>query len=338
MLLDKKYQNILHTKNLLAFSGGVDSSAMFFYLVENKIEFDLAIVNYNLRTQSKEEVKYAKELAKKYNKNIYIKEIDPEYSKNEKSFEKKARDIRYNFFEEIINKEKYTNLITAHHLNDRLEWTLMQMTKGAGLKEMYGMKDIDKRKGYSLVRPFFNIDRNEIEEFLKIGNHKFFIDHTNEEEKYTRNHFRKNYVNKLMKEYSAGIKKTFEYLSEDLKELKSIEPELIKGKLYIIKNKDISESIIIRSIDSLLKKEFNLVLSANQKKEIIKTKFDTVLSHKIAIGKNEESIFISPMEIVEKMDDKFKEKMRKNKIPNKIRGYIYNLENIKIDLQNLEIQ
>ena len=64
-----------NNKNLLGFSGGVDSSAMFFFLLNNNIDFDIAIVNYNLREQSKEEVKYAFELAKKYNKKIYLKEI-----------------------------------------------------------------------------------------------------------------------------------------------------------------------------------------------------------------------------------------------------------------------
>ena len=51
-------------KNLLAFSAGVDSSALFFILLEKDIEFDIAIVDYNLRIQSKDEIQYAKQLAK----------------------------------------------------------------------------------------------------------------------------------------------------------------------------------------------------------------------------------------------------------------------------------
>ena len=54
--------------NLLAFSGGVDSSALFFILMDRGIEFDIAIVNYHKREQSIKEVEYAKHLAKKYNK------------------------------------------------------------------------------------------------------------------------------------------------------------------------------------------------------------------------------------------------------------------------------
>jgi len=50
-------KNLIKTnKNLLAFSAGVDSSALFFILKQNNIDFDIAIVDYNLRAQSKDEV------------------------------------------------------------------------------------------------------------------------------------------------------------------------------------------------------------------------------------------------------------------------------------------
>ena len=59
MILD--FSRIKNNKNLLAFSGGVDSSALFFLLQNHKIDFDIAIVNYNTREQSKDEVKYAQD-------------------------------------------------------------------------------------------------------------------------------------------------------------------------------------------------------------------------------------------------------------------------------------
>ena len=75
-LLDKKALNFLKDKkNLLAFSAGSDSTALFFMLLEKKIDFDIAIVNYKLRKEADLEVTYAKELAKKYNKKIFTKEV-----------------------------------------------------------------------------------------------------------------------------------------------------------------------------------------------------------------------------------------------------------------------
>ena len=61
-----------NSKNLLAFSGGADSTALFFLLLENEIPFDIAIVDYALRAQSKEEVSYAQELALTYKKNCHL--------------------------------------------------------------------------------------------------------------------------------------------------------------------------------------------------------------------------------------------------------------------------
>lgn len=67
-----KIPKINTSKNLLAFSSGVDSSALFFILLENNIPFDLAIVNYNTREESKNEIAYAKELTEKYNKKNFL--------------------------------------------------------------------------------------------------------------------------------------------------------------------------------------------------------------------------------------------------------------------------
>ena len=163
------FSAIKNQKNLLAFSAGVDSSALFFLLLEKNIPFDIAIVNYNLRVQSKEEVSYAKELALKYNKSIFIKDVKLE---NYSNFEKTARDIRYSFFEEIILNEKYENLITAHQLNDKLEWFLMQLSKGAGLVELIGFNEFEQKENYKIYKPLLNITKNELENYLKINNLK----------------------------------------------------------------------------------------------------------------------------------------------------------------------
>ena len=122
-------------KNLLAFSAGVDSSALFFILLAQNIKFDIAIVDYGIRKQSKEEVLHAQTLAKKYK--LFCHSIKaPAFDTH---FEKQARDFRYEFFESLIRIEGYDTLLTAHQLNDQLEWLLMRLTKGAGLCELLGL-------------------------------------------------------------------------------------------------------------------------------------------------------------------------------------------------------
>ena len=308
---------IKNQKNLLAFSAGVDSVALFFLLLEQNISFDIAIVDYNLRAQSKDEISYAEELALKYNKSIFIQDIT---LKNNSNFEKTARDIRYKFFEEIILEDSYEILITAHQLNDKLEWFLMQLSKGAGLVELIGFNEFEQKNNYKIYKPLLNITKDELENYLKMNNHKYFIDESNFDEKYKRNFFRHNFSNLFLQNFSSGVKKSFEYLQNDLNSL-SIQNNPIKRieELEIFLNQK-DDNLNIRTIDLSLKKR-GILLSNAQRNEILKQK-EITISNKINISIFEDYIWIAP-NCNEIMDKKSKESFRTNKIPKNIRAYIF---------------
>ena len=317
---------IQNQKNLLAFSAGVDSSALFFLLLEQSIPFDIAIVNYNLRVQSKDEVFYAKNLASKYKKNIFLKETKIE---NISNFEKNARDIRYKFFDEIILENSYENLITAHQLNDKLEWFMMQLSKGAGLVELIGFNEFEQKENYKIYKPLLNITKKKLENYLKINNHKYFVDQSNFDEKYKRNYFRHTFSNKFLENFSSGVKKSFEYLQIDLDSLNIQNVPIKKIKeLEIFLNQN-DDNLNIRTIDLSLKKRGFLLTSA-QRNEILKQK-EITISHKINISIQQNHIWIAPIcsEFIEK---KYKELYRINKIPKNIRTYIFRE---KIELEEL---
>ena len=193
MLELENLELLKNRKNLLAFSAGVDSSALLFLLLEHNISFDIALVNYGLREQSKEEEAYTLELAQKYNLKAHITHA-PTFENN---FEKNARDFRYAFFDRLM--QNYDNLLTAHQLNDQLEWFLMRLTKGAGTTELLGLEPVSQRKDYRVVRPLLQHSKEELLEYLNKHQHHYFIDESNIDEKYERNHFRKNFSNKLLK-------------------------------------------------------------------------------------------------------------------------------------------
>ncbi|MCT7601635.1 tRNA lysidine(34) synthetase TilS [Aliarcobacter butzleri] len=324
--MNLNFSAIKESKNLLAFSAGVDSSALFFLLLKQNIPFDIAIVNYNVRVQSKDEVNYAKELALKYNKQIFIKEVKLETTSN---FEKNARDIRYKFFEEIIDENSYETLITAHQLNDKLEWFLMQLTKGAGLVELIGFNEFEQKENYKVYKPLLEITKEELENFLKQENIKYFIDNSNFDEKYKRNYFRHNFSDKLLNEYTNGIKKSFKYLQDDINSLNiEIKPIKVFDELEIYKNQN-DNNLNIRIIDNSLKKR-GFLLSSAQREEILKQK-EITISHKINISIKENFIWICP-NVSSIMDKKFKETCRINKIPKNVRNYIYYK---KIDIKEL---
>ncbi|WP_457563512.1 tRNA lysidine(34) synthetase TilS [Caminibacter pacificus] len=307
------------SNNLLAFSAGVDSTALFFWLLEKNIPFDIAIVNYHTRKTSDEEVEYAKTLAKKYNKKIYIKDCFLEkFSENE------ARKCRYEFFEEIMKKHNYDTLILAHQLNDRFEWFLMQLSKGAGLKELIAMEKWEEREWYRIYRPFYNVSRDEILTFLNERGIKYYIDETNFDKKYKRNFFRHNFSDKFIKLYKEGVKRSFEFLEEDKKLLFDTDWKREKDLFWFEKSTPKRD---IKKIDLILKK-LGILPTKAQKDEILKTDFNCVIQGKIAIDSNNSHIFIAPYVKIP-LSKENKEKYRKLKIPPKIRGYLQK-ENICI--------
>jgi len=312
---DEVLEELREKKNLLAFSGGIDSSALFFLLREEGIDFDISLVNYQTRKESLLEEEYAKSLAKKHN--ILAHTIKAPKFKN--NFEKRARDFRYSFFESLIKKYRYNNLITAHQLNDQLEWFLMRLTKGAGFIELLGFSTITKRENFNIIRPLLNISKDELLNYLNKNGYKYFIDKSNSDIKYERNYFRAKFSNSLIDEYRDGIKRSFEYMQKDKEVfLKGYKEIFNYQKFYIIKllNRDLK----IRVIDIYLKK-LGYLLSSAQREEIEKSN-SIVIGGIWAIEIVDNLIYIS-LYIKTKMPKKFKEKCRVLKIPSKSRGYIY---------------
>ena len=311
LLSNKSLQALKDKKNLLAFSAGVDSSALFFLLLHANIPFDIAIVDYGLRVQSKDEVAYARELAEYHDKTLYHDSV----VLSESNFEHEARKHRYAFFEKIIYEKSYDTLITAHQLNDRLEWFLMQLSKGAGLVEMLGFDEVVQRDGFQLIRPLIHTDKESLLSYLETHDKRYFIDESNSDQKYKRNHIRANFSQNFLKEYKNGVRKSFDYLQRDKEQLFSHKVLYNDKELYILQ-RGMSD---IRSIDKVFK-VLGYLLSASQKEEILRQE-ESVISGKLVVALNDKFIYIAPF-VRETMDKKFKEKCRLLRIPTKIRPYL----------------
>lgn len=303
------------SKNLLAFSAGVDSTALFFLLLENNISFDIAIVHYHTRPQAEEEIAYARKLANEHGLKCYTHDAP----KIEKNFEAQARAIRYDFFNSLIAEYNYTTLLTAHHLGDRFEWMLMQFCKGAGCVEISGMKPIEKRTSYTLVRPLLHLDKQELLEYLHTNEIKYFQDASNTDSKYKRNLFRHEHTNPLLAQYLQGIKKSFEYLDADVEELiEEIEVKRFKALAYFKKTHSTRSNI--RAIDRYLKSK-GRVISASERK-LLEENSSVVISREYIVSKNGVYTFIAPYVKATNMSKAFKEKFRILKIDPKLRGYL----------------
>lgn len=318
MLLSNSIQLLRDKKNLLAFSGGVDSTALFFLLQDFNIKFDIAIVNYGIREQSIEEVKFAQSLASEYDCKCHLLNAP----KIDNNFEARARQIRYDFFEKTTSEFNYDNLLTAHHLGDRFEWMLMQFCKGAGCAELSSMTTIEKRMNYCLIRPLLHLDKTELISYLTEKNVKYFVDESNFNEEIKRNYFRHTHTQPLLQKYLNGIKKSFEYIDLDAKELISeVDIHKIKDFAYFKSSKKIRSDIY--AIDKFLK-SLGIIISA-QERELLKKEVSIVVARKYIVNWHLDFVFIAPYSSIKtSMQHNFKERMRLLKIEPKLRNYFFN--------------
>jgi len=325
-MIDPKlsYSNSLtSSKNLLAFSAGVDSSALFFLLIENQIPFDIALVNYALREESQAEEAYALSLAEEYNVAVYIAKA-PQWNNN---FEANARAFRYKFFHSLIDEHHYTNLLTAHQLNDQLEWFLMRLSKGAGVSELIGLEPSTLRytpsgNPFYLTRPLLASTKEELLSYLKSHNHHYFIDKSNSQKKYERNRFRANWSDGLIAEYAEGIARSFEYLREEKHLLaEGIETTVRIKELRVLHLA--SSRLRSKGADQALK-ELGYLLSSKQREEIAHKK-SIVIGGKWAVVYQNSRLYIAPFTTTP-MPKMFKELCRVSAMPIKIRSYCYENE------------
>jgi tRNA(Ile)-lysidine synthase len=301
---------------LLAFSGGVDSTALFHLLLEHRIAFDIAHVNYHTRPTSDAEEQSAEALAlchelKCYTHSCRLGGIN---------FEHRAREERYRFFGYLMKKHGYSYLLTAHQLNDRLEWLMMQMCRGSGLPEMLGIRSLDRRNEIEILRPLLEWDRDSIEEYLQERNIPHHIDESNADERYTRNFFRHHYSTPIMREYRDAIRRSFRYLEEDNEAL--IEPiqfETLQEFSYC-KN-PLSVRSLIFGIDQFFKAQ-GLLLTQHDK-NALKKGYEHIIARKFVVSIDNNHTFIAPYESNAVMDKGFREECRKLKISSKLRGYLY---------------
>jgi tRNA(Ile)-lysidine synthase len=193
-------------KLILGISGGADSVCLMHVFLELGYSFELAHCNFNLRGEESDADEYfVKDLAKKYQLKIHVKQFDTLVyaAENKISTQMAARDLRYAWFEKLRIKLNAKYLAIAHHTNDDVETFFINLVRGSGLKGFLGIKE----KNNAIVRPLLSVSRLEIEQYLKDRGLVFREDSSNASVKYLRNKIRHELI-PLLAQMNPSIQQT----------------------------------------------------------------------------------------------------------------------------------
>ena len=182
------------TPVLLALSGGADSRALLHLLAAQAARdgFPLltAHVDHGIRgEESKRDRRFCEELVSGYGLEIRTLEVDVPAlaAAHGRGLEEEAREVRYAFFERVMEEERIPLLVTAHHGDDHLETVLFRMGRGTGLKGLCGIAPTRPFAKGVLVRPLLAFSRKQILEYCDREGLEFVTDSTNGDEAYARN-------------------------------------------------------------------------------------------------------------------------------------------------------
>jgi len=241
--IDFAQQNNLFTngsKILAAVSGGMDSVVMAHLLKASGLNFSIAHCNFQLRgDEATRDQEFCNQLAQQFRVKFHTINFDTSAyaAQHKQSIQMAARELRYQWFEQLRQQHGYDVIALAHHQNDTIETILLNLTRGTGIAGLHG---ILPRNG-NLVRPLLFLGRDEVHEIIKQNKFDFVEDSSNAATKYARNKLRHEVIPKL-KELNPSLEKTFENSlqhfrgMEMLLELRLIE---LKKELFIFEGDEV---------------------------------------------------------------------------------------------------
>lgn len=230
-----------NTKILLTVSGGADSVVMLDLFSKTKYDFAIAHCNFQLRgTESNEEELFVSKLAKKYKVPFFVKKFDTKKHIKEhgSNVQEAARELRYQWFNEILKDNGFDCIATAHHADDSLETFFINLNRGAGIN---GLKGIPLKNG-NIIRPLLFASKQDILKYTTEHKLKFCSDSSNLKDDYLRNNIRINVlpgIEKKLKGFSASALKSIQHINNENSLLENLIAQFCKGhKVIEIKNNE----------------------------------------------------------------------------------------------------
>lgn len=221
-LIKKVKTTVSNDTVVFAFSGGPDSVFLgeILYQSLSREKILVAHFNHKLRNSSDNEEVFCKHWAKEKNLNFFTEKwLEPIES------EEKARDARYVFLYNLLEKYNAKYIVLGNHKDDKVETCFFNFLRGGGVKGLSGFQELCKNT--KKFRPLVEVEKRFILEFLNKNKISYCVDQSNFESSYARNFIRND-----------------------------VFPILIK-KFPNFKNKIINQSYIFKNIDFFINEEVN---------------------------------------------------------------------------------
>ena len=210
-------QNNLFSKEdklILAISGGIDSTVLFHILKKLDYNLVLAHMNFQLRAdESDGDESFVQKLAFNAGCEFEVKRVDAKKyaAENGLSIQMSARDLRYQWFDELMIKHGAKAVLTAHHSDDSVETVLINLIRGTGIS---GLKGITNRGNF--IRPLLCFNRAEIQAYASLNTIEWREDSSNHKDDYLRNKLRNTIMPKI-DEISSSWRDSVIKLTHDIK-------------------------------------------------------------------------------------------------------------------------
>lgn len=201
---------------VVALSGGADSVALLCVLHELHYDLIAAHCNFHLRgEESDRDETFVRKLTCEKGIACRFASFDTvQYAKTHGcSIEMAARELRYEWFEQIRDEEQADAIAVAHHADDSVETILLNIIRGTGI---HGLAGISDKRAY-VVRPLLDVTRTDILLYLQMKEETYVTDSTNLQDEYIRNKIRLNIL-PLMREINPSINETVLRMAENLGE------------------------------------------------------------------------------------------------------------------------
>ncbi len=255
MLNIEKFLDKYYSPNepiILACSTGPDSMYLLYEILKTKYKDNLVACyfNHKLRDEADGEEKWLEELGKKIWFKVevgyaYIKDIQKLYPS--KSLEELAREKRYAFLNAILNIYESKYILTAHHLDDKIETFFHNLLRGTKLT---GLINMTESSGI-ILRPLLHLEKSEILKYLDENKLEYKLDKSNKDNTITRNKLR-NVIIPEFYDINPAFKKNLEKTMDYFEELKNFLDAELKKFLWEEKNFEI---VNFSNLSPLLQKE-----------------------------------------------------------------------------------